>query len=70
MNEVKQDFKKMLGFAGALIVVFLLIHYWEKVEKLFLVGASAALPLIIGCAMAYVVNILMGFYEKLYDKIF
>ena len=70
MNEVKQDFKKMLGFAGALIVVFLLIHYWEKVEKLFLVGASAALPLIIGCAMAYVVNILMGFYEKWYDKIF
>lgn len=70
MNEIKQDFKKMLGFAGALIVVFLLIHYWEKVEKLFLVGASAALPLIIGCAMAYVVNILMGFYEKWYDKIF
>ena len=70
MNEVKQDYKKMLGFAGALIVVFLLIHYWEKVEKLFLVGASAALPLIIGCAMAYVVNILMGFYEKWYDKIF
>lgn len=70
MNEVKQDFKKMLGFAGALIVVFLLIHYWGKLEKLFLVGASAALPLIIGCAMAYVVNILMEFYEKWYDKIF
>lgn len=70
MNEVKQDFKKMLGFAGALIVVFLIIHYWGKLEKLFLVGASAALPLIIGCAMAYVVNILMEFYEKWYDKIF
>ena len=25
MNEVKQDFKKMLGFAGALIVVFFLL---------------------------------------------
>lgn len=70
MNEVKQDFKKMLGFAGALIVVFLIIHYWGKLEKLFLVGSSAALPLIIGCAMAYVVNILMEFYEKWYDKIF
>lgn len=70
MNEVKQDFKRMLGLAGALIVVFLVIHYWEKAEKLFSVGVSAALPLIIGCAIAYVVNILMGFYETWYDKIF
>jgi len=70
MNEVKQDFKKMLGFAGALILVFLVIRYWEKLEKLISVGVSAATPLIIGCAMAYVINILMGFYEKWYDKLF
>lgn len=70
MNEIKQDFKRMLGLAGALIVVFLVIHYWEKLENLFSLGASAALPLIIGCAMAYVINILMGFYEKWYDKVF
>ena len=70
MNEVKQDFKRMLGFAGALILVFLVIHYWEKLEDLFFVGVSAAAPLIIGCAMAYVVNILMGFYENWYDKLF
>lgn len=70
MNEVKQDFKKMLGFAGALVLVFLVIRYWEKLEKLISVGVSAATPLIIGCAMAYVINILMGFYEKWYDKLF
>ena len=70
MNEVKQDFKKMLGFAGALILVFLVIRYWEKLESLILVGIGAATPLIIGCGMAYVINILMGFYEKWYDKIF
>lgn len=70
MNEVKQDFKKMLGFAGALVLVFLIIRYWEKLEKLISVGVSAATPLIIGCAMAYVINILMGFYEKWYDKLF
>ena len=70
MNEVKQDFKRMLGFAGALVLVFLVIRYWEKLESLFSVGVSAAMPLIIGCAMAYVINILMGFYEKWYDKLF
>ena len=70
MNEVKQDFKRMLGFAGALIFVFLIIHYWGKVESLISVGISAATPLIIGCVMAYVVNILMRFYENWYDKLF
>lgn len=70
MNEVKQDFKKMLGFAGALLLVFWVIHYWGKVESFISVGVSAAMPLIIGCVMAYVVNILMKFYEDLYDKLF
>ena len=70
MNEIKQDFKKMLGFAGALILVFLIIHYWEKVEGVISLGISAATPLIIGCVMAYVINILMGFYENWYDKLF
>ncbi|MBQ2901275.1 MAG: AI-2E family transporter [Agathobacter sp.] len=60
----------MLGFAGALILVFLVIRYWEKLESLILVGIGAATPLIIGCGMAYVINILMGFYENWYDKIF
>ena len=70
MNEIKQDFKKMLGLAGALILVFLVIHYWEKVEGIISLGISAGTPLIIGCAMAYVINILMGFYENWYDKLF
>lgn len=70
MNEVKQEFKKMLGLAGALIVVFLVIHYWEKLEGFISVGIGAAAPLLIGCVMAYVINILMEFFEKLYDKLF
>ena len=70
MNEAKQELKKMLGIAGALILVFLVIHYWERLEGLISVGISAATPLIIGCVMAYVVNILMSFYEKWYEKLF
>lgn len=70
MQELKQGWKKTIGIAGALILVYLVIHYWAKVESLFSVAVGAAMPLIIGCVMAYVVNILMGFYETWYDKLF
>ncbi len=70
MKEMKQELKKMLGIAGALVLVFLVIRYWEKLEGLISVAVSAAMPLIIGCVMAYVINILMGFYERWYDKLF
>lgn len=70
MNEVKQEMKKVIGIAGALIVVFLVINYWEKLESIFLLAISAGTPLIVGCVMAYAVNILMGFYEKWYDRLF
>lgn len=53
--------------AAALIFVFyLLIYYWEKAEAFFgkLVGAFS--PVILGFAIAYVLNILMSFYEKHY----
>lgn len=66
----KQEMKKMAGIAGALIFVYLVIRYWGKVESVIALAFSAAAPLIIGCVMAYVINILMGFYEKWYDKLF
>ncbi len=69
MNEVKQEMKKVLGIAGALILVFLVIHYWAKLEGVIALAISAGVPLITGCVMAYVINILMSFYEKWYDKI-
>lgn len=70
MNEVKQEMKKILGIAGALILVFVVIHYWTNLEGFLSLAVSAALPLIIGCVMAYVINILMCFYEKWYIKLF
>lgn len=68
--EFKQEMKKMAGIAGALIIVYLVIRYWAKLESFILLAVGAATPLIIGCVMAYVINILMGFYEKRYDKLF
>lgn len=70
MNEVKQEMKKMLGITGALILVFVVIRYWANLEGFLALALGAALPLIIGCVMAYVINILMCFYEKWYVRIF
>ena len=70
MKELKEEMKKMLGLAGALVIVYLVIRYWAKLEGIITLAFSAAAPLIIGCVMAYVINILMGFYEKWYDKLF
>lgn len=70
MNEMKQEMKKMLGIAGALIIVFLVVRYWTKLESVFSLAVNAGMPLIIGCVMAYVINILMRWYEKWYTKLF
>lgn len=42
------------------------IQYWPNAAKLLSTGLSAATPLIVGCVIAYLVNILMRFYEKHY----
>lgn len=70
MKNMKQETKKMIGIAGAFIIVYLVIRYWSKVESLIILAASAAAPLVIGCVMAYVINILMAFYENWYDRLF
>lgn len=70
MKEFKQEMKKALGITGALVIVYLVIRYWAKLEGVISLAVSAAMPLIIGSVMAYVINILMGFYEKWYDKLF
>ena len=44
-------------------VLWLLIHYWDSFAHVMGLAVSAAVPLLIGCVIAYVVNILMTFYE-------
>ncbi len=70
MKEMKQELKKMIGIAGALFLLFVVVHYWTNVESVISLAISAAMPLIIGCVMAYVINILMRFYERWYTKLF
>lgn len=56
--------KSCLRAGITVMVVFLLIHYWTAFAGILQVAFSAAVPLLLGCAIAYVVNILMSFYER------
>lgn len=47
-------------------LLYLCIHYWTNVSSLIGVLIGAATPLFVGCAIAYVVNILMNLYERYY----
>jgi len=61
---LKAEIKKWLGFALLALGVWLCIHYWEAMIALLGQIASAAYPLILGGAIAYIVNIIMSFFER------
>lgn len=69
MRELKQDTKRVLTFTSVVLFVYFIIRYWGKVESLVKLSIGAAAPLLIGCAMAYVINILMNFYENWYKRL-
>lgn len=47
-------------------LLFLCIRYWNTVEGLVTTAFSAATPILVGLSIAYVVNLLMSFYERHY----
>lgn len=44
-------------------ILYLMVHYWGTVSGIVVLAFQAASPLIYGCVLAYIVNILMNFYE-------
>lgn len=57
--------KKKIAYVGiALFILYLCIYYWGSIANVISGVAGAAQPLILGCILAYIVNILMKFYEK------
>ena len=61
---MKFDAKACLRLGLTLFLLYLCIHYWPVAAAAASLLFSAAAPLLLGAAMAYVVNILMAFYEK------
>ncbi|MEA4919473.1 MAG: AI-2E family transporter [Clostridiaceae bacterium] len=67
---MKEYIKKNIWLGLSLFALFLAARYWSAVERALVLVLNAAWPLILGGIIAYVVNILMGFYEThLFKKI-
>ena len=60
----KKETKLIIKIAVAVFALFLLIHYWSGISGFLSKGLTAILPLILGCIIAYPLNILMSFYER------
>lgn len=61
-------FKKFscLNRVCCLLAVYLVLYYWNNIESFIRLVINAMMPIFIGCIIAYVVNILMSFYEQHY----
>ena len=48
----------------SVFLLYLCIQFWPSVQEIITTVIGAASPLLIGCVIAYLVNILMSFYER------
>ena len=60
------EWKSCLRLGISVFILFLCIHYWDAftIDNTYSIGAAA--PLLTGCVIAYIINILMSFYERHY----
>ncbi|MBQ2251891.1 MAG: AI-2E family transporter [Clostridia bacterium] len=67
-NEKNQiiTWKNCLKVGVSAFLLFLCVHYWSSIAKLLAEAFTAAAPVFIGFAIAYVLNLLMNLYEKIY----
>ncbi len=56
--------KSCLRIALSIFLLYLAIHYWPAVSGFAGTLLGAAMPLLIGCALAYILNMIMSAYEK------
>ncbi len=61
---MKLTWKTCLRAGITVVLVYLACTYWKSLVKAVSLALGAASPLIIGAVVAYVANILMGFYER------
>lgn len=61
---MKLDYKKILSIFSGIFLLYLCIHYWDGFVGFLKSVISAASPLVLGCVIAFIVNILMSRYES------
>ena len=60
------EWKSCLKIGVSVFLLYLCIHYWTGFMSFLGAVIGAAAPLLIGCVIAYIINILMSFYERHY----
>lgn len=66
---MKPEKKKIVQIVIAAILIYLIMRYWEYLIDGVIILLNVLMPLIVGVCIAYVVNIVMNFYEvKLLPK--
>lgn len=63
---MKIEWKSCIHLGVTVFLTYLGIHYWSSLTEILGVLWNAASALILGCVIAYVLNILMSFYERHY----
>ena len=63
---MKLNWKTCLKIGVSVFVLYLCIYYWPQVAALLKTLLGAASPLLVGALIAYVLNILMSAYERLF----
>lgn len=65
-NGFKIEWKTCLKIGISIFVLYLCIYFFPSILGVLKALLAAALPLLIGGVIAYIVNILMSFYERHY----
>ena len=63
---MKPEWRSCLKIGTTVFLLYLAIHYWENSAAFLGMLLGAATPLLIGCVIAYIVNIVMRIYERHY----
>lgn len=63
---MKLKWDTCIKMAVTAFALYLAVQYWPAVGELLSLVVGAASPLLIGCVIAYLVNILMSLYERHY----
>ncbi len=63
---MKTEIKKYGSLLIGLFLLYLCIRYWDGAVEIFTLALNASLPLLVGCVIAYILNILMSFFERHY----
>ncbi|MBR4961882.1 MAG: AI-2E family transporter [Clostridia bacterium] len=61
---MKLEFRQLCKIAVVIFLLYLAIHFWPALLSFAGTLLAAASPLFIGCAIAYVLNLLMNWYER------